>query len=94
MARIQINIREGKSGRRGERERTQVGGRCYTKESGRNNVREINARDAVTGYGEQKRHGNRHTYYAEIEIEIGREREGGEEGSMTAAEEREKTTED
>lgn len=49
----------------GERESTQVGGRCYTKESSRNNVREINARDAVTGYGEQKRHGNRHTYSAE-----------------------------
>lgn len=60
-----------------KRESTQVGGRCYTKESSRNNVREINSRDAVTGY-----RGGRGTdthKYRETEIEIGsdRQREGG-----------------
>ena len=52
MARMQINIRgrkEWKRGRGRQRESAQVGGRCYTKESGRNNVREINSRDAITG---------------------------------------------
>lgn len=39
---------------------TQVGVRCCTKEDGRNNAREINSRDAVTG--------NRHIQYREIQI--------------------------
>lgn len=45
-----------------------MGGRFYTKESGRNNVREINSRDVVTGYREQRKQGNRHTYSTLIEI--------------------------
>lgn len=48
MARMQINIRV-EEGRGSERESTQVGGRRYTKEGGRNNVRELNLSDAVTG---------------------------------------------
>lgn len=52
-----------------------MGGRCYTKESSKNNVREINSRDAVTGYRTQRRQGKTHIQYRETEIEIGKERE-------------------
>lgn len=38
-------------------ENTQVGGRCYTKRSSRNNAGEINSSDAVTRYGDQRRQG-------------------------------------
>lgn len=67
-ARMQINIMEGMIEAGGERERksTQVGGRCCTKVSGRNNVREINIRYVVTG--------NRRRTYRELKIAIWRER--------------------
>lgn len=55
---------------------TQVGVRCCTKEDGRNNAREINSRDAVTG--------NRHIQYREIQIgEEMEERERGRGGTTT-----------
>lgn len=65
MGRMQINIMSGKSRggvrRRGEMENTQVGGRCYTKRSSRNNAGEINSSDAVTRYGDQRRQGITHS---------------------------------
>lgn len=39
-----------------------MGGRCNTKERGRNNVSEINARDAVAEYREQRRQANRRAH--------------------------------
>lgn len=65
-------------------------GRCSTKESGRNNVREINARDVVAGYREQRRQANRH---ADTDsIEIARERE--EKINQGLLQKRGRTTED
>ena len=70
MARMQINIREGWRETGGGS--TQVGGKRYTKESGRNN--EINARNAVAGYREQRRQGEE-ACIQHREIDVGRERE-------------------
>lgn len=76
MGRMQINIMGGKSKGRvwgGGVENTQVGGRCYTKRSSRNNAGEINSSDAVTRYGDRRRQGITHSNSRETEISWGRE---------------------
>lgn len=54
-------------------ENTQVGGRCYTKRSSRNNAGEIDSSDAVTRYGDQRRQGITRSNSRETEVSRGRE---------------------